>query len=253
MRLRHALALAAALGACDEPKKDSAAPSAAASASEAPAPSASAPAGPRPFSVMPDMFVDDSAIAIGPERIDLNKADGAAKLKETVDRVPADNKQVTLRTTTKASPRDVGAVITQLGKHGVPTILLKMEGGRKDLPGEIVITPEGRIESADDCSVVASVLEDLSTGVWTFKGGGGKKARKGLSGPDITATGDNIQGSLKGCGSKTAFFSVSPKLRWEHAFHIGALIRKTDADAKIDKLVYLSEEPVAGRPVKLPK
>ena len=250
MRLSHALAFAVLLGGCDDPKKDGGEASAAVSASAAPA-AASAPAGPRPFTVMPDMFVDDSGIGIGPERIDLGKQDGPSKLTEAVGRIPPDSKQMTLRTTQKAAIRDVAAVVTALGKHGAPNILLKMDGGRKDLPGEIIIVPEGRISGADDCSVVATVLEDYSTGAWTFKGGVGKKARKGLSGPDLTATGDNIAELLKGCASKTAFFSANGKLRWEHAFHAGALIRKTDADNKIDKLVFLSEEPVAGRPVKL--
>ncbi len=163
MRLSHALAFAVLLGGCDDPKKDGGEASAAVSASAAPA-AASAPAGPRPFTVMPDMFVDDSGIGIGPERIDLGKQDGPSKLTEAVGRIPPDSKQMTLRTTQKAAIRDVAAVVTALGKHGAPNILLKMDGGRKDLPGEIIIVPEGRISGADDCSVVATGLEDYSTG-----------------------------------------------------------------------------------------
>jgi hypothetical protein len=220
-----------------------------ASAAVTAAPSASEK---RLFSVMPDMLVDEGGIHIGPEHIDLGKADGAAKLAETAERIAIDGKQVTLRTSQKAALRDVAAVVTALAKRGAPSISLQMAGGRKDLPGEFVIVPEGRIATADDCSVVATVLEDLSTGAWTFKGGFGKKARKSpFSGPDLSMTGENVASLLKACSSKTAFFSAHAALRWEHAFHIGALIRKTDADGKIDKLVFLSEEPVAGRPVKL--
>jgi hypothetical protein len=252
MRSLAPLVLVALFG-CDESKKDGGAASASASASAAAAPAASS-SGPRPFSVMPDMFVDESGIGIGPERISMDKPDGESKVREAVERVPVDNKQMTVRTTKSAAFRDVALVIGALAKKGAPSILVKMDGGRKDLPAEIVIVPESRIDTADDCSVVATVLEDLSTAVWSFKAGlVAMKARKGLSGPDLTHTGDNIADAMKKCASKTAFFSASPKLKWEHAFHVGALVKKTDADNKVDKLVFLGEEPVAGRPVKLAK
>jgi hypothetical protein len=197
------------------------------------------------------MFVDDSGIGIGPERIETSKADAQAKLDETAERIPIDNKQVALRTTPKAAIRDVAMVVTALGKRGAPSVSLKMEGGRKDLPGEYVVVPESRITEADACSVVTTVLEDYSTGAWPFKGGGGKKATKGRAGPDLSITGENVASLLKGCSSKVAFFSANAKLRWEHAFHAGAVIKKADTDNNIDKLVFLSEEPVAGLPVKL--
>lgn len=244
------------LVACDEkpstPGADSASPSATASASAAPS-AASDPGAKRAVSVMPDLAVDERGIQIGPERIDLGAADGAAKLTETLERVPVDGKQPSVRTTTKSNLRDVGALLDGLGKRGLKSVLLKMEGARTDLPGEYVVAPERTIDKPDDCSVVVSVLEDSSTAVWPVRGGGGKKARKGLSGPDLSVTGENVADQLKGCSSKTAFFSANAKMRWEHAFHVGGLLRKSDSKSVIEKLVFLAKEPVAGLPVKLEK
>ena len=240
------------LAACESKPTEGAPASAAPATSVVPSATAE-PAGKRAFTVMPDMFVDERGIGIGPERIDLAAADGATKLSETLERVPLDGKQATLRTATKAQIRDVGAVLTGLGKRGVSSVLLKMDGARKDLPSEYVVVPEGRIAKADDCSIVVSVLEDSSTAVWAVKGGGGKKARKGLSGPDLSVTGDNVAYQLKGCNSKMGFFSAHAKLRWEHAFHVGALVRKTDATSTIESLVFLAKEPVAGVPLKFDK
>jgi hypothetical protein len=56
---------------------------------------------------------------------------------------------------------------------------------------------------------------------------------------------------VKRCDSKTAFFSSASKLTWQMTYNMGALIVKVDTDKKIDKLVLLGEEPVAGRPLKL--
>lgn len=249
---RCALGLSVWLAACDAKVTESQTAGTAASASAAPVKGLE-PLGKRPFGVMPDLVVDERGIGIGPERIDLAAVDGPTKLAETLERVPVDGKQVALRTTTKAQLRDVGAMLTGLGKRGVRSILLKMDGARTDLLSEYVVVPEGRIEKADDCSVVVSVLEDSSTAVWPYKGGGGKKARKGLSGPDLSVTGDNVLAQLKGCTSKTGFFSAHSKLRWEHAFHVGALLRKSDAGGTIESLVFLTKEPVAGVPVKLEK
>jgi hypothetical protein len=246
------MAVSSMVVACDAKPADSTSASASASASAAPLPEAEQP-GKRPFTVSPDMVVDERGLGIGPERIDLNATDGATKLAETLERVPVDGKPATVRTTTKAQIRDVSALLTGLGKRGIASVLLKMEGARKDLPGEYVVVPESRIEKADDCSVVASVLEDSSTAVWSVKGGGGRKARKGLSGPDLSVTGENLSDQLKGCKSSYGFFSANSKLRWEHAFHVGALVRKTDAQGTIDKLVFLTKEPVAGVPVKFEK
>ncbi|MBM4358504.1 MAG: biopolymer transporter ExbD [Deltaproteobacteria bacterium] len=244
------LAWLVALAACDSKPSSSVEASATATATSAALPE---PAGKRAFSVMPDMVVDERGIGVGPERIDLGTSDGAMKLAETLDRVPVTSKQPTVRTTTKAQLRDVGALVNGLGKRGAATILLKMDGARTDLLGEYVIVPEGRLDKPDDCSVVVSVLEDSSTAVWAYRGGGGKKARKGLSGPDLSVTGDNVGEQLRSCASKTAFFTASPKMRWEHAFHVGALIRKTDAKSVVEQLVLLANEPVAGQPVKLDK
>jgi hypothetical protein len=240
---------------CDKPSSpglDSAA--ATATASAAPQPSALGDSGgKRAFTVTPDIAVDERGIAIGPERIDLGEATGAGKLAETLERIPADGKQPAVRTTTKSNLRDVGAVLDGLGKRGFKTVLLKMEGARTDLLSEYVVVPERHVDKPDDCSVVVSVLEDSSTAVWPVRGGGGKKARKGLSGPDLSVTGENVVDQLKGCSSKVGFFSANAKMRWEHAFHVGALLRKSDSKSLIEKLVFLAKEPVAGLPVKLEK
>ncbi|MBM4374602.1 MAG: hypothetical protein FJ095_05920 [Deltaproteobacteria bacterium] len=254
--LKVALVLSSlAFAGCDNPSSpglDSA--SASASASTAPAASAALDAsGKRAFTVTPDIAVDERGIAVGPERIDLGEATGAGKLSEALERIPADGKQPAVRTTTKSNLRDVGAVLDGLGKRGFKTILLKMEGARTDLLGEYVVVPERHVDKPEDCSAVVSVLEDSSTAVWPVRGGGGKKARKGLSGPDLSVTGENVVDQLKGCSSKVAFFSANAKMRWEHAFHVGALLRKSDSKSIIEQLVFLAKEPVAGLPVKLEK
>jgi hypothetical protein len=252
LRYLIAAALVLCAAACEQKKtRSEELADSAAAAQSARAPSPSATSGPRVFAVIPDMFVDELSISIAGERIDLAVPTGRGKLKETTAAMPVSGKRASFRTVTKAKTPDVAALVWALGEAGASEIAVKMPGGRSDLPDEIVLLPEQRLAKPEPCSVVASVLDDLSTGVWPFKGGGGKRARKGYAGPDLTIAGDHLTEALEQCDSKAAFFSANPKLRWEHAFHIGALIVKSDSKKRIDKLVLLGEEPVAGRPVKL--
>ena len=101
--------------------------------------------------------------------------------------------------------------------------------------------------------MVTTVLKDMATAVWTFKGGGGRRHTKGQAGPDLTRTVESVEKYLRNCDSTTAFFGADTKLRWEHAFHAGGAIKSGDKKKKIDTLVLLGSAPVAGRAVKLGK
>jgi hypothetical protein len=96
------------------------------------------------------------------------------------------------------------------------------------------------------------VTDQAATGVWPFKGGMGKRHRKGFAGPDLSGTEEAMRADLKRCDSDTAFFTAAYNMPWEHGFAMGALFRKADEEGKLKKLVLLDgDATVAGREVKL--
>ena len=216
-----------------------------------PPPAASTPT---EWKTMPEVTVDELGAYIGGERAELAKKGGLQKLQDIVGRLPINGKTVTMAGNRNARVQDVATVVWELGKAGAPSVIIKTEG-RSDLAGEILVTPESQVKPDDipACSVAVTVTDDLDTGVWLLKGGGGNKHRKGFAGPDVSNTEESIKKKLKGCDSKFAFFSGSHKHKWLHAFSMGAVIRRADSDKKIDKIVLLTDEPVAGREVTLRK
>jgi biopolymer transport protein ExbD len=244
------VALLAALvpAACDDAPKPSTAGGAASGApSAAPAPSAAAP--PRAKG-MPELLVDELGPYIGGRRVELNQPQGPERLSTLIRELPFDGKPVTVLADKKAQPRAVAAVVTELGLAGVKTVVLKTDG-RDDLPKEITVTPESHAASPPACAVTTMVLKDLSTAIWPFGGGMGKRQRKGLAGPDLSNTGEQLTKAIGACSAAVAFFSADDNVSWEMAHNLAGTVLASDTKKKVERLVLLSRAPVAGRPVQL--
>jgi biopolymer transport protein ExbD len=251
---RTALALASALSVlsatgCDDPPKPAGSSSSAATAATSAAP-VEAPR-PKP-TTMPEILVDTDGPYIGGSRVKMGEPDTAEKLAKLVRDLPIDGKNVEIKAEKKAKPSHVSAVVEALGAAGAPKVKIKTEG-RGDLPKEITVTPEGRLAGAPACSVVATVLKDFSTAVWSIKGGMAKKQRKGLAGPDFSHTGETLEKELGACDSTDAFFQGDESMAWELVFDIAGTVLVSDKKKRLDTLVLLREEPVAGRAVTLGK
>jgi biopolymer transport protein ExbD len=239
--------------ACDDPPKNSGATSASAAPSATTPPSSASVAAERPKPTsMPDILVDTDGPYVGGSRVKMGEADSLDKLAKLVKDLPINAKQVTIRAEKKAKPSHVSAVVEALGAAGAPKVLIKTDG-RGDLPKEIGVTPEARITSAPACSVVATVLKDFSTAVWSVKGGMAKKQRKGLAGPDFSHTQETLEKDLAACDSTDAFFQGDDSVGWEATFNVAGTILVSDKKKRLDTIVLLKEEPVAGRAVTIGK
>ncbi len=239
------------LTACDDPPRPTggATSATAAAASSIPAPVATDR--PKPTS-MPDLIVDPDGPYLGGQRVNLTEATGAEKLGKIVKDLPINGNPVTLIVDKKAKVSAVAAVVQALGVAGAPKVTVKTDG-RNDLPKTLELTPESRVSTPSGCAIVATILKDLSTAVWPFKGGLAKKQRKGLAGPDLSHTGEQLEKDLAACDSTTAFFSGDDSVGWESAFNLAGTVLVSDKKKKVDTLVLLQEEPVAGRAVTLGK
>jgi biopolymer transport protein ExbD len=244
-----ACALVSALVACDDPPKPPTASSATAATGATATPT---PAPPTKPTSMPALIVDPEGPYLGNQRVNLADPTGPEKLVKLVKDLPIDGKPVTILVDKKAKTSAVAALVAALGDAGAPRIIIKTDG-RNDLPKQLELTPESRLSSPAACSVVASVLKDLSTAVWPVKGGTAKKQRKGLAGPDLSHTGEQLEKDLAACDSGTAFFSGDDSIGWESAFNLAGTVLVSDKKKRIDTLVLLHEEPVAGRAVTVGK
>ncbi len=77
------------------------------------------------------------------------------------------------------------------------------------------------------------------------------KHGKGMAGPDLSMTGDNIERFAKGCKqSNLLFVSAGPSVEWGLAYDLAASA-KSLPKATFDGFVLLGETPVPGHPIKL--
>jgi biopolymer transport protein ExbD len=243
-------ALVIALGACGDPKKTdgkSAGTATATAATQDVAP----PAPPKP-TTMPNLLVDSMGPYLGGQRVDMAQQGWQEKLTKIVKELPINGQPVTLVAEKRAKTPHVAAVVAELGDAGAPKVTIKTDG-RDDLPKEIVVTPDSKVSNPPGCSVSTAVMKDLSTAVWPFKGGLGKRHRKGFAGPDLTHTSDQLKKDIAGCDSPIAIFSGDDTISWEMTFNLAGTVKISDEKKKIETMVLPREAPVAGRPVALGK
>jgi biopolymer transport protein ExbD len=249
------LAVVSTLLGCDEPKKSSDKPGAAASA----APSASAAKEtalpPKPKTV-PALIVDSLGPYLGITRIDVKAENWREKMAAVIKDFPIKaDEPVTVVAEKRAATPYVAALVDELGKAGATKVILKTDG-RDDVPKQLEVVPPSKVTNPPGCSVTVSVLKDLSTAVWPIKGATAKKQRKGLAGPDLSNTADTIKKDLAGCESSYAFFSSDDSIGWEMAYNLAGTLKVVDEKSnkkKIETLVLLAESPVAGRAVAVGK
>lgn len=245
------LAIGALLVGCDDDSPKAAGGKGATTAASASV-AAPAPLAPTKPKGMPELIVDNEGPYLAGTRVNLADPQGAEKLVKVVKELPINGQAVTLTVEKKAKTPYVAAVVAALGDAGAPKVTIKTDG-RDDLPKEITVTPEVRVASMPACTLATMVLKDLSTAIWSVKGGTAKKQRKGMAGPDLSNTGEQITKDLASCDSTIALFSGDEAVPWENAFNLAGTTLKADEKKKLDTLVLPREAPVAGRTVTLGK
>jgi hypothetical protein len=233
---------------CDEKAEKSAADAPSASAMPEPATLPPKPAGP------PDFEIDNQSAQVGFERAELDKSDGRVTLRQLL--APTANfvngQDVSLIVDRSAKLPWVVAYIDELGKLGARHVLVKTET-RREFSASLPFTPQLSLKSPADCSVVAMVLEDRGTAVWKVSGGVATKHGKGMAGPDLSMTGDNIERFAKGCKqSSLLFVSAGPSVEWGLTYDLAASA-KAIPNVSFDGFVLLEQTPVPGHKVELSK
>jgi len=216
-----------------------------------PPPTATAESAPKPAGP-PDFEIDTLSAKVGFERALLDQRDGHTRLVELLKGAEkfVAGQDVSLRIDRSAKLPWVTAYIEELGKLGAKHVLVKTET-RKEFASSLPFSPELGLKSPASCSVVAMVLEDRGTAVWKLSGGVATKHGKGMAGPDLSMTGDNIERFAKGCKqSSILFVSAGPSVEWGLAYDLAASA-KTLTKASFDAFVLLGKTPVPGHPVTL--
>jgi hypothetical protein len=240
------LVLLLGVSACeDAPKKNPFDPPADKPVEPPPAKQPPAPVGP------PPLAIDSISPKVGFERQNFQFPDGRKKLAEALgaNKQHFEGKQATVIVDRKAKQDWVAAYLSELGKIGVPSVLIKTET-RDEFPQELTFTPEAKLTGSAGCSTVAMILEDRGTAVWKLSGGVAGKRGKGMAGPDLSMTGDSIERVAKACkGAAALFVAGAPEIEWGLVYDLAASTKKLNVH--YDAVALLSITPLPGRKVEL--
>jgi hypothetical protein len=201
----------------------------------------------------PELSVDNMSPKVGFSRVLLQKPTDRSKLKNELVQVKNefDGKEATIVVDRKADSKWVIAMLEEVASIGAKPITIKTSS-RKDFPQELVIEPQFRAGKVADCSVVTMLMEDFRTATWKLSGGTAGRRGKGLGGPDLSMTAETIERYGKACkDSSTVFVSGSEGIEWGLVFDLAASTKVLQEKVKFDRIVLLSEPPIAGRVVKL--
>jgi hypothetical protein len=238
-----------ALSGCDEKPE-----SAAAAPSDAPARAAPIVSATVKPALPPSFEIDTQGAKVGFERALLDQRDGRYTLNKLLSPTAqfVDGQDVRLLVDRNAKLPWVSAFIDELAALGAKHVLVSTET-RKEYPSNLAFSPELTLKSAAPCSPLAMVLKDRGTAVWKLSGGVAIKHGKGMAGPDLSMTGDNIEHFAKACKQANLLFvSAAPSVEWGLAYDLAAS-SKTLPNLHFDAFVLLGDTPVPGNAVTLRK
>ncbi len=227
----------------------------------APAPTESATAAPEPPpppakpTLPPTIAIDTGGVLVGGNRVTLEGAGVAARLKGELEGHQAflQNQEVRISAERKVSPAFVARVLEGLGDAGASRVLVRTST-RADFPTEVGFLPPEKARSAPRCSVVSMILADRSTATWQLGGGVAGKRSKGMAGPDLTLTGETIAERAKRCKeSQVVFVTGAEGVEWGLVYDLAAST-KTLGQAYFSDAALVAggdQVPVPGRPVEL--
>ncbi len=210
---------AIATAACDKSSSDAenaAGESADAAATRAPAPPP-APAPPR----APDIIVDRSTVAVGPDHVATGEPALADKIGALLGGQPAiEAHTVDLVAMRNAMPSQVAAVVGALRAAKAGGAKVKT-AARDDTTQALSLS---FAPTVPDCTVVMWIAKDGVINVWPAGGGTAKRVGRGLAGPDMTLGTDAVRAQWAGCGSPTIAIGAEDTMTWGLVFDLATTV-----------------------------
>ena len=231
-----------ALVACDkDPVKTDPAPvtptASAATATTAP------PAAP----TKPQLAVDDSAIFVAGERLELAAPDLKGRIVAALSGKPVEGETLVLNAARDTKMPKVTALFAALIARKVKGVEVHTPL-RDRSPAEIVFVTNAK---PSDCSAVGYIAKDSAITVWPVAGATAERFTHGMAGPDMTRGSEGMRKRVLSCESSVFFVSADENVTWGLTFDLArAVLHPEDAGLpKPRSAALLVKTPVSGRKV----
>lgn len=242
VRAAVTIAGALALAACDKDpvKTDPGATAASATAIAAPTPAPVAP-------TKPQLALDDTAIFIAGERMDLAAPDLTGRIVAALSGKPVEGETLVLNAARDTKTAKVTALFAAL-------IAKKVKGVEVHTPlrdrsdAEVVFVTNAK---PGDCSAVGFIAKNSAITVWPVSGATAERFTRGMAGPDLTRGSEGMRKRVLSCDSNVFFVSADEGVTWGLTLNLArAVLYPEDAGLpKPRSASLLVKTPVSGRKV----
>jgi hypothetical protein len=171
----------------------------------------------QPEARAPDIIVDRSRVAIGPDRVPAEERALADKITVFLTGRPAvEGRSVDFVAMRDAKPSGVAAIVTALRRAKATGAKVKTEA--RD--GTTQSVPLAFATSIQDCTTIAWIAKDDAIDVWPAGGGRAKRVIKGLAGPDMTLGTEAVRTRQSGCGASQLIVGADDAISWGLVFDL---------------------------------
>ena len=207
----------------------------------APAPTPPAPP------TKPQLAVDDTAVFIAGERMDVAAPDLKGRVVAALTGKPVEGETLVLNAARDTKMPKVAALFAALVAKKVKGVEIHTPQ-RDRSAAEIVFVTNVK---PSDCSTVGYIAKDSAITTWPVSGATAERFTHGMAGPDLTRGSEGIRKRVLACESSVFFVSADDNVTWGLVFDLArAVLYPEDAGLPKPRSVsLLVKTPVAGRKV----
>ena len=195
----------------------------------------------------PQLALDDTAVFIAGERLDLAAPDLKGRIIAALSGKPVEGETLVLNAARETKMPKVTTLFSALIAKKVKGVEVHTPL-RDRSPAEIVFVTNAK---PSDCSGVGYIAKDSAITVWPASGATAERFTHGMAGPDLTRGSEGLRKRVLACESSVFFVSADENVTWGLAFDLArATLYPEDAGLPKPRSVsLLVKTPVSGRKV----
>ena len=197
----------------------------------------------------PQLAVDDSAVFIAGERMDVAAPDLKGRVVAALAGKPVEGETIVLNAARDTKMPKVVSLFAALIARKVKGIEVHTPQ-RDRSAAEIVFVTNVK---PSDCTTVGFIAKDSAITTWPVSGATAERFTHGMAGPDLTRGAEGIRKRVLGCESPVFFVSADEGVTWGLAFDLArAVLHPEDGGLPKPRSVsLLLKTPVSGRKVEV--
>lgn len=208
------------------------------------------PAEPKPAPSRPPLVtVEDAAVMIDGDRIDLSMPDVPGRLGAALSGKKVAGETITVVAARDAKTPKVASAVAALDAAKAKGILVKT-AKRDKTTAEIPLALDAKREG---CATVGFIAKDGAINAWPASGATAARFSRGMAGPDITRGSEGIRKQMASCDAPSWFVSADDSVTWGLVVDLVTAVAEPEdggAGPRARSVALLTKTPTPGRKIE---